>query len=50
MEGTCPHKIQEKNIFFGQLLCKIRAFWGKNQENSEILLIFRAIIIKIRVF
>jgi len=28
-QGARPPKIREKN-FFGQLLCKIRAFWGKN--------------------
>ena len=37
--------------FFGQFLCKIRAFSGKNHVKLlEILLIFRANIIKFWVF
>jgi len=47
--GTCFEKIMKKN--FGQLLCKIRAFFEqKSCKNSGILLIFPANITKIRVF
>jgi len=57
-----PPKIREK-IFLGQLLCKIRAFSGKNHvkfvkfvnfsekyKNSGVLLIFQARIFKNRAF
>ena len=45
-----PPKKKMGKTFFGQLLCKILEFLAQIMQNFWMLLIFRANIIKIRVF
>ena len=47
--GMCPTKIREKT-FFGQLLCKIQAFSGKNNVKFGNFVNFSGKYHKIRVF